>query len=74
MFARYFSDRSRQAFQQTGQPDTEGWATLQLSFESFEAARDCLLGFGSGVEVIEPTALRKSVIDFARQTVALYER
>lgn len=72
MLARYFSNRSRQEFQQTGQPDSEGWATLQLSFQSFEAARDCLLGFGSGIEVIEPIALRLSVIDFAKQTVALY--
>jgi predicted DNA-binding transcriptional regulator YafY len=72
MLARYFSDRSRQEFQRTGQPDSEGWATLQLSFESFEAARNCLLGFGSGIEVIEPIGLRLSVIDFAKQTIALY--
>lgn len=73
MLSRYFNDRSRQEFQQTDQPDSEGWAMLQLSFESFEAARDCLLSFGSGIEVIKPAALRMGVIDFAKQTVALYE-
>jgi len=44
-----------------------------LSFESFEAARDRILGFGRGVEVLEPVALRKSVLDFAEQIISLYQ-
>ncbi len=50
----------------------QGWVTLALSFASFAAARERLLGFGGGVEVLEPRALRRSVQDFAAQIVALY--
>jgi len=46
--------------------DAEGWQTLVLPFETFEAARERILGFGRAVEVLEPLPLRLSVIDFAR--------
>jgi len=53
-------------------PDDEGWITLTLPFERLEDARERILGFGRAVEVLEPVALRKSVLDFAAQVVALY--
>ena len=53
-------------------PEAGGWVTLELSFESLEAARDRILSFGRGVEVLEPPALRRSVLDFAEQIVDLY--
>jgi predicted DNA-binding transcriptional regulator YafY len=49
-----------------------GWTTVSLPFESLEAARERILSFGGGVEVLEPPALRWSVQDFAAQIVALY--
>jgi predicted DNA-binding transcriptional regulator YafY len=49
-----------------------GWQTLTLSFESIESARTRILGYGGAVEVIEPLALRRSVEDFARQTLLRY--
>lgn len=52
--------------------DADGWLVLELAFESLEAARDRLLSFGRGVEVICPRALRKSLQDYAEQIVALY--
>ncbi len=52
--------------------DDDGWMRLTLAFESFEAARDRLLGCGRGVEVLEPHALRCSIHDYAAQIVALY--
>jgi predicted DNA-binding transcriptional regulator YafY len=55
-----------------GPADAEGWITLELSFASFEAARDRILGLGGGVEVLEPRALRRSVLDYAERIVALY--
>jgi predicted DNA-binding transcriptional regulator YafY len=55
-------------------PDAEGWVTLELPFESFTAARTRLLGLGRAVEVLEPEALRKSLIDFAEQIVGFYKR
>jgi predicted DNA-binding transcriptional regulator YafY len=45
---------------------------LELFFESLEAARERILGFGRGVEVLEPPALRGSVLDYAEQIVGLY--
>ena len=57
---------------QAGPPDEAGWIELELSFASFEDARKRLLGFGRGVEILEPFALRRSVLDYAEQIVALY--
>jgi predicted DNA-binding transcriptional regulator YafY len=67
----YFGDAVRDQLARAGPPDAEGWITLQLSFESLEAARARLLGFGRGVEVLEPWALRRSILDYAEQIVAL---
>jgi predicted DNA-binding transcriptional regulator YafY len=52
----------------------DGWIKLTLPFESFEEARDCILGFGRAVEVLEPIELRESVIDFANQIVDFYSK
>jgi predicted DNA-binding transcriptional regulator YafY len=53
-------------------PDTDGWVTLTLPFEDIHSARGRILGFGRAVDVLEPEALRKSVIDFAEQIVGFY--
>jgi predicted DNA-binding transcriptional regulator YafY len=57
---------------QASPPDGEGWVTLTLPFEDIHSARGRILGFGRAVEVLEPEALRKSVIDFAEQIVGFY--
>jgi predicted DNA-binding transcriptional regulator YafY len=57
-----------------GAADEKGWITVALPFESLEAARERILSFGGGVEVLEPLALRWSVQDFAAQIAALYGR
>ena len=49
-----------------------GWITANLQFETFESARNRILGYGRAVEVLEPEALRLSIIDFASQVVDLY--
>lgn len=69
-----FGDPIRSAVRQAGPPDADGWLTLSLPFETFEAARTRVLGLGCAVEVLEPLALRKSVMDFAAQIVAFYSR
>jgi predicted DNA-binding transcriptional regulator YafY len=69
---RQFGNRIRSKIAQAELPDAEGWIKLELSFESFEAARDRILSFGRGVEVLEPRALHRSVLDYAEQIVALY--
>jgi predicted DNA-binding transcriptional regulator YafY len=54
-------------------PDGQANGTrLTVPFESFEAARTRLLGWGSAVEVLAPLALRLSVIDFAEQVSRVY--
>jgi predicted DNA-binding transcriptional regulator YafY len=70
----YFGEPIRDDIAMAGEPDPEGWLTLTLPFETFEAARERILGFGRAAEILEPTALRDSVQDFAAQVVALYSR
>ncbi len=67
-----FDPSAQEALAQAGPPDGEGWVTLTLPFETLEAARQRLLSCGRAVEVVAPQALRDSVLDFARQIVALY--
>jgi predicted DNA-binding transcriptional regulator YafY len=70
--SQYFGERIRDEIARAGPPDTEGWITLTLPFETIWDARERILGFGRAVEVLEPEPLRESVIDFAAQIVALY--
>lgn len=69
----YFSYNLHDPLIRASPPDAEGWITLTLPFESLPAARARILGFGRAVEVLEPEALRKSVIDFAEQISAFYK-
>ena len=73
MLAEYVGDRARGLASQTYIPDSDGWVTLDLPFESLIAARSRLLGLGRAVEVLEPESLRKSLIDFAEQIVGFYK-
>jgi predicted DNA-binding transcriptional regulator YafY len=52
--------------------DEQGWITGVLRFETFETARARILSYGGAVQVLEPEALRCSVLDFAAQIVARY--
>ena len=52
--------------------DAEERIILTLPFETLEDARSRILGWGRAVEVLEPSALRLSVADYAAQIVALY--
>jgi predicted DNA-binding transcriptional regulator YafY len=65
-------ERLRQAINQTGQLETRGFVRVRLDFESFNEARNYVLGFGVAMEVLEPEALRLNVIDYAKQIAALY--
>ena len=50
----------------------DGRVRTQLTFETFEQARDLLLGFGGSVEVVSPEALRLSIADFGEQICSTY--
>lgn len=73
MLGEYIGERARGQLPPSTPPDTDGWVTLDLPFESFVAARTRLLGLGRAVEVLEPEPLRKSLIDFAEQVVGFYK-
>ncbi|KPK93727.1 MAG: hypothetical protein AMJ88_06995 [Anaerolineae bacterium SM23_ 63] len=66
----YFGDSFDDLYKQTD--SQEGWITANLHFETLEAARNRLLGYGRAIEVLEPEALRLSIIDFASQVRDLY--
>jgi predicted DNA-binding transcriptional regulator YafY len=53
--------------------EADGWQTGSMMFETFEQARAKLLPFGGAVIILEPDALRKSTLDFARQILHAYE-
>jgi predicted DNA-binding transcriptional regulator YafY len=74
LLAEYVGDRARGQLTRSYIPDEDGWVTLDLPFDSFVTARSRLLGLGRAVEVLEPEALRKSLIDFAEQIVDFYKR
>ncbi len=68
----YLEERARPALASASQPDNEGWVLVHLPFDNFVTARTRLLGLGRAVEVLEPQALRKSLLDFAEQIVDYY--
>lgn len=62
----------RTLIDRAGPRDHEGWITLSLMFESFEAARAGMLSLGTGVEIVEPSEMRRSVAGMARSIARLY--
>jgi predicted DNA-binding transcriptional regulator YafY len=56
----------------TNPEESRGRIAVKLQFQSIEAARDRILGLGKSIEVREPRALRRSVLDYAEQIVGLY--
>ena len=57
LLPHYFGERVRPQTAQAA--DAGGWITVDLPFESFDEARERLLGLGRAVEVLEPEALRR---------------
>ncbi len=53
-------------------PDADGWIRVTLRFDVEEMAVEWALSFGSKIEVIEPTTLRKKVIGAAESVLAFY--
>jgi predicted DNA-binding transcriptional regulator YafY len=68
----YFGKRVTGLVKDADPPDEAGWVTLTLAFESLDSARDRILDLGSAAEVLEPEALRMSVIDYAAQISSVY--
>lgn len=69
----YFGYRAREWLERADTSREDGWVTLIISFESLQNARGQLLSLGRAVEVLEPLALRCSMIDYAAQISQLYQ-
>jgi predicted DNA-binding transcriptional regulator YafY len=69
---KLFGERIQKHIADAGILDPLGWITLELPFEYHEQALDALLPFGGSVEVLEPIALRYSILDYANQILAVY--
>jgi len=70
---RLFGTKIQDLVEEALNPDDDEWITLTLHFETFYQARDRILALGGAIEVLEPHALRCSVVDFATQTQSLYQ-
>jgi predicted DNA-binding transcriptional regulator YafY len=69
----YLGETVRYEILETQQGKEPGWKLVNISFENFFRARECILSLGRAVEVLEPEALKLSVIDFARQIIDFYQ-
>ena len=67
-----FCDQFKESFEKILPVNNSNWITVELSFESFEAARGKILSCGCAIEVLEPQALRISVVDYAEQIISFY--
>ena len=54
-------------------PDAQGRVQIGVAFESLEEARSRCLSLGYAVEVLEPEALRRSIVDYAEQIRKVYQ-
>jgi predicted DNA-binding transcriptional regulator YafY len=69
----YLSESDKFTVLETASTDDKGWCEVIIQYENYFAARQSILNFGRAAEVLEPEALRVSVIDFAQQIVDLYQ-
>ena len=70
--SRYLGEEVKYEIIKKGIEPTGEWVEVNLTFENFFAAREILLSLGRAIEVLEPQALRCSVIDYASQIIEFY--
>ena len=58
---RIYGEGVRALIDDADPPDEDGWLTVTLTFDSFEAARSSVLGLGTAAEVLDPPELRDAV-------------
>ena len=68
----YFGEEVKYSLSEVG-PDERDWREVMIFYEHFFQARQSILNLGRAAEVLEPEALKLSVIDFARQIVDYYQ-
>jgi predicted DNA-binding transcriptional regulator YafY len=55
-----------------GEPDADGWATVEVRFDMEDLAAEWTLGFGPQIEVLAPPELRERVARMAAAVVTAY--
>ncbi|CAM5602829.1 MULTISPECIES: helix-turn-helix transcriptional regulator [Streptomyces] len=63
---------AREAVEEAGAPDADGWVTLTLPVESEEVAHTQLASLGPEIEVLRPPSLRERFAGDAIRLAALY--
>ena len=54
-------------------PDQAGWVRLQATVPNTAQLRWWLMGFGEGVEVLEPASLRQEFVNMAQSLNGMYQ-
>jgi predicted DNA-binding transcriptional regulator YafY len=67
VFGEIFGDVSSSAVASAGEPDSEGFREVTLTFEHEKAAAHRLAGFGGQVEVLSPPSVRHEILATARE-------
>jgi predicted DNA-binding transcriptional regulator YafY len=71
--AQHYLGTEVQAAIDRAPPDEQGRVKVVVTFESLEDARARCLSLGYAVEVLEPEALRRSIVDYAEQIRRIYQ-
>ena len=69
----YLGEVAKYTISESEPADSKGWRVVTILFENFFRARESILNFGNAAEVLEPEALKFSVIDFAKQIIDFYQ-
>ncbi|MFF2886545.1 helix-turn-helix transcriptional regulator [Paenibacillus sp. NPDC057967] len=63
LLRRLESERYVLSMRQEEADDTSGWTTARVEFETLESACQIIMSYGAGMEALEPSVLRKMVMD-----------
>lgn len=68
----YLGESVKYIVQADDQNESKAWKKVTIFYDHFFSARESILNFGNAAEILEPEALRLSVIDFAQQIINYY--
>ncbi len=65
----YFPGFFEGRYERLDDTDRDGWSTLRVTFSSQDEARTRVLGLGTTVEILDPPALEREVLELAQEIV-----
>jgi predicted DNA-binding transcriptional regulator YafY len=72
LLPQLFGESAHGIIERAGRPDADGWVTLTLMFEGYDAALGRVASFGEMAEVLAPDELREGILTLAHELVAFY--